>query len=163
MIFSFFSVSASPPFFFSPSLSLYCHALCSLSPRCLSSFSSWYVSLCSLVILLFYYDAGEVHNADLLPLLIQRLYPLMVHPPVVIGTSCYGSSPRSLVLKFCYRRVQNTSNSITWTYSSGDPSPVSIIILNSDPTVLNGAFSIDEYVDLSLQVIQDPGHLLCCI
>ena len=49
-------------------------------------------------------------------------------------------------------RVQNTSKTITWTYSQGDPSPISIVIVNEDATVLNGAFSIQEYVDVSVEV-----------
>lgn len=48
-------------------------------------------------------------------------------------------------------RVQNTSKTITWTYTSGDPSPISIVILNPTATVLNGGFSVDEYVNLSLE------------
>jgi len=47
--------------------------------------------------------------------------------------------------------VQNGTKTITWTYTSGDPSPVSIVILNKDDTFLNGDFSIDEYVNLSLE------------
>jgi hypothetical protein len=47
--------------------------------------------------------------------------------------------------------VQNTSKTITWTYASGDPSPISIVVVNDDITILNGAFSIDEYVDISLE------------
>ncbi|KAF9780317.1 hypothetical protein BJ322DRAFT_332533 [Thelephora terrestris] len=47
--------------------------------------------------------------------------------------------------------VQNTSKSITWTYAKGDPTPISIFIVNSDVNVLNGAFSVDEYVDVSTQ------------
>jgi len=47
--------------------------------------------------------------------------------------------------------VQNTSKTITWTYDKGDPSPISIFIVNSDVNVLNGAFSVDEYVDVSTQ------------
>jgi len=47
--------------------------------------------------------------------------------------------------------VQNTSKTITWTYQSGDPSPISIVILNKNETFLNGEFSIKEYVDLALE------------
>jgi len=47
--------------------------------------------------------------------------------------------------------VQNTSKTITWTYQSGDPTPISITIINSDSTVLNGPYSVDEYVDVSTQ------------
>lgn len=49
-------------------------------------------------------------------------------------------------------RVQGSSNTITWTYEKGDPTPISIFIVNSDVNVLNGAFSVDEYVDVSTQV-----------
>jgi len=47
--------------------------------------------------------------------------------------------------------VQNTSKTITWSYTSGDPSPISILVVNGDVNILNGAFSIDEYVDVSLE------------
>jgi len=47
--------------------------------------------------------------------------------------------------------VQNTSKTITWSYNKGDPSPISIVILNDDANVLNGGFSISEYVDVSLE------------
>jgi len=47
--------------------------------------------------------------------------------------------------------VQNTSKTITWTYENGDPTPISILILNDDITLLNGPFSIKEYVDVSLE------------
>ena len=49
-------------------------------------------------------------------------------------------------------RVQNTSKTITWSYEKGDPTPISILIVNEDVNVLNGAFSIDEYVDVALEV-----------
>lgn len=47
--------------------------------------------------------------------------------------------------------VQNTSKTITWTYDKGDPSPISIFIVANDVNVLNGAYSVDEYVDVSTQ------------
>jgi len=47
--------------------------------------------------------------------------------------------------------VQNSSNKITWTYSSGDPTPVSIIVTNPDSTLLYGPFSIAEFVSTSDQ------------
>lgn len=49
-------------------------------------------------------------------------------------------------------RVQGSSNTITWTYTQGDPTPISIFIVNSDVNTLNGAFSVDEYVDVATQV-----------
>jgi hypothetical protein len=45
--------------------------------------------------------------------------------------------------------VQNTSKTITWSYNPGDPTPISIFIVNSDVNVLNGAFSVDEYVNVA--------------
>ncbi|ETW76437.1 hypothetical protein HETIRDRAFT_411851 [Heterobasidion irregulare TC 32-1] len=45
--------------------------------------------------------------------------------------------------------VQNTSNTITWSFGAGDPNPVSIIVTNKDNTTLNGAFSIAESVNVS--------------
>ncbi|GJE89032.1 GPI anchored serine-threonine rich family protein [Phanerochaete sordida] len=45
--------------------------------------------------------------------------------------------------------VQNTSNVITWSFSAGDPSPVNIVVVNSDNATLNGPFSIMNEVDLS--------------
>ncbi|KZV87409.1 hypothetical protein EXIGLDRAFT_723773 [Exidia glandulosa HHB12029] len=47
--------------------------------------------------------------------------------------------------------IQFTENNITWTFAQGDPSPISIIITNSEQTELNGAFSIAEYTDTSAQ------------
>ncbi|KAF9651271.1 hypothetical protein BDM02DRAFT_3091723, partial [Thelephora ganbajun] len=47
--------------------------------------------------------------------------------------------------------VQNASKTITWSYTKGDPSPISILIVNENVDILNGAFSIDEYVDVSLK------------
>ncbi|KAI0319463.1 hypothetical protein OF83DRAFT_1109937 [Amylostereum chailletii] len=47
--------------------------------------------------------------------------------------------------------VQNTSNTITWTFQQGDPNPISIIVTNTQNTTLNGAFSIQEFVDASNQ------------
>ena len=49
-------------------------------------------------------------------------------------------------------RVQNTSNTITWSFGAGDPNPVSIIVTNKDNTTLNGAFSIAESVNVSQAV-----------
>jgi len=46
------------------------------------------------------------------------------------------------------RRVANHSNTITWTYTSGDPTPVSIVITNSVNSTLNGLFFIAEFVNV---------------
>ncbi|KAI9447078.1 hypothetical protein F5148DRAFT_1020530 [Russula earlei] len=45
--------------------------------------------------------------------------------------------------------VQNTSNIISWSYTSGDPTSVDIIVTNSDNQTLNGAFSIARGVPVS--------------
>ncbi|KIP06635.1 hypothetical protein PHLGIDRAFT_106712 [Phlebiopsis gigantea 11061_1 CR5-6] len=45
--------------------------------------------------------------------------------------------------------VANTSNVISWTFAAGDPSPVNIIVVNSDNATLNGPFFIANSVDLS--------------
>ncbi|KAH9851279.1 hypothetical protein C2E23DRAFT_831876 [Lenzites betulinus] len=45
--------------------------------------------------------------------------------------------------------VQNTSNTITWTFSQGDPSLVNIDVVNSNNRTLNGAFSIASSVNVS--------------
>ncbi|KAL5533130.1 hypothetical protein ACEPAF_4906 [Sanghuangporus sanghuang] len=45
--------------------------------------------------------------------------------------------------------VQNTSNTISWSFSSSDPNPVDIIVSNSNSSYLNGNFSIATSVDLS--------------
>ncbi|PCH43183.1 hypothetical protein WOLCODRAFT_25771 [Wolfiporia cocos MD-104 SS10] len=47
--------------------------------------------------------------------------------------------------------VQYTSNTITWTYSSGDPSPIDIVVFNEHNVTLDGNFSIAQYVDVSTQ------------
>ncbi|KAI0764127.1 hypothetical protein BC629DRAFT_1649115 [Irpex lacteus] len=47
--------------------------------------------------------------------------------------------------------VQNTSNTITWQFTSGDPSPVDILVVNSDNATLNGPFSIAQFVDTSAE------------
>lgn len=52
----------------------------------------------------------------------------------------------SLLLLF---RVQNVSNPIDWTYQSGDPTPVDIIVTNGANTTLNGDFFIARFVEVS--------------
>ncbi|KAI0051274.1 hypothetical protein FA95DRAFT_1554609 [Auriscalpium vulgare] len=45
--------------------------------------------------------------------------------------------------------VQNTSNTISWSFAQGDPNPVSMVITNAENTTLNGAFYIAEFVNVS--------------
>ncbi|KAI5122086.1 hypothetical protein M0805_006068 [Coniferiporia weirii] len=45
--------------------------------------------------------------------------------------------------------VQNTSNTISWSFSSSDPNPVDITVTNSNSSFLNGVFSIARGLDLS--------------
>lgn len=49
--------------------------------------------------------------------------------------------------------MQNTSNVIVWTYTPGDPSPVDVLVVNSDNSTLNGPFSIAQFVDVSMQTV----------
>lgn len=49
-------------------------------------------------------------------------------------------------------RVQNATNTITWSYNSGDPSPIDIFVRNLQNTTLNGNFSIASYVNVSAEV-----------
>lgn len=49
-------------------------------------------------------------------------------------------------------RVQDTTNTITWSYSAGDPSPINIFVNNLQNTTLNGNFSIATYVNVSAEV-----------
>ncbi|KAI0772356.1 hypothetical protein BD413DRAFT_40650 [Trametes elegans] len=45
--------------------------------------------------------------------------------------------------------VQNTSNTITWTFNQGDPSPININVVNGNNATLNGIFSIASFVNVS--------------
>ncbi|KAI0744506.1 hypothetical protein C8Q76DRAFT_2309 [Earliella scabrosa] len=47
--------------------------------------------------------------------------------------------------------VQNATNTITWQFSEGDPSPISINIVNANNATLNGPFSIARFVNVSDQ------------
>ncbi|KAI0673193.1 hypothetical protein C8Q78DRAFT_1077472 [Trametes maxima] len=47
--------------------------------------------------------------------------------------------------------VQNTSNTITWTFNQGDPSPININVVNANNATLNGVFSIASFVNVSTQ------------
>ena len=49
-------------------------------------------------------------------------------------------------------RVQNATNTITWSYNAGDPSPIDIFVRNLQNTTLNGNFSIASYVNVSAEV-----------
>ncbi len=54
---------------------------------------------------------------------------------------------------FSLYRVQDTSNMITWTFNEGDPSPLTIVLENTDPQILNGVgLAIASGVDISAQV-----------
>ena len=58
-------------------------------------------------------------------------------------------------------RVQNASNTITWQFSSGDPSPIDILVVNANNATLNGAFSIARFVNVSDQVRTLCGVIMC--
>lgn len=58
----------------------------------------------------------------------------------------------NVTLKKPLNRVQNTSNTIHWSFNSGDPSPVDIIVVNGYNATLNGPFSIAQFVDTSTMV-----------
>ncbi|EIW56420.1 uncharacterized protein TRAVEDRAFT_49246 [Trametes versicolor FP-101664 SS1] len=48
--------------------------------------------------------------------------------------------------------VQDTSNTITWTFNEGDPSPLTIILENTDPQILNGVgLALTSSVDTSAE------------
>lgn len=49
-------------------------------------------------------------------------------------------------------RVQNTSNTITWTFNQGDPNPINILVINSDNQTLNGPFAIVSSANVSAEV-----------
>ncbi|KAG8842409.1 hypothetical protein FRB96_005430 [Tulasnella sp. 330] len=50
--------------------------------------------------------------------------------------------------------VFGVTNTITWTYSANDPTPVTVYITNANSSTLNGAFSIAENVPTSQQSIE---------
>ncbi|EJF60202.1 hypothetical protein BD309DRAFT_1046369 [Dichomitus squalens] len=49
--------------------------------------------------------------------------------------------------------VQNQTNVITWQFNQGDPSPIDIVVINSNNATLNGAFSIAQFVNISQQTV----------
>lgn len=49
-------------------------------------------------------------------------------------------------------RVQNTSNTITWTFNQGDPNPIDILVVNADNKTLNGQFAIVSSANVSAEV-----------
>jgi len=77
---------------------------------------------------------------------MRAAFALLATLPAIALATIQITSPDSNVYW-----VQGSSNTITWTYEKGDPTPISIFIVNSDVNVLNGAFSVDEYVDVSTQ------------
>ncbi|KAI0696108.1 hypothetical protein BC835DRAFT_1272431 [Cytidiella melzeri] len=72
---------------------------------------------------------------------------LALLPSAVFGTlSITGPSSQAYW-------VQNTSNTISWQFTTGDPSPVDIVVTNADNTTLNGPFSIAQFVNTSAETI----------
>ncbi|OBZ74695.1 hypothetical protein A0H81_05549 [Grifola frondosa] len=67
---------------------------------------------------------------------------LALLPAAVGAISITGPSPTAFW-------VQNTSNTISWTFSPGDPNPIDIVIVNANNATLNGAFSIANSVNVS--------------
>ncbi|KAF8590007.1 hypothetical protein K439DRAFT_1628225 [Ramaria rubella] len=67
---------------------------------------------------------------------------LAVVPSALATITIIGPSPNVFW-------VQNTSNTITWEFTQGDPNPITITITNPNSTFLNGAFTIADGVDLS--------------
>ncbi|RDX41591.1 hypothetical protein OH76DRAFT_1489352 [Lentinus brumalis] len=45
--------------------------------------------------------------------------------------------------------VQNTTNTITWQFSQGDPNPIDIVLVNANNRTLNGPFSIASFQNSS--------------
>jgi hypothetical protein len=64
--------------------------------------------------------------------------------------------------------VQNVSNTITWTFNQGDPNPIFITVTNSNSSILNGQFAIQNGVDLSngtftvtnVTLLTDSGYVV---
>jgi len=70
------------------------------------------------------------------------LLALALLPSVAFAITISGPSATSYW-------VQNTSNQISWSFSSGDPSSVDIFVSNSNNATLNGNFSIARSVPVS--------------
>ncbi|PIL25804.1 hypothetical protein GSI_11554 [Ganoderma sinense ZZ0214-1] len=49
--------------------------------------------------------------------------------------------------------VQNQTNTITWQFNAGDPSPININVVNANNQTLNGAFAIASFVNVSVQTV----------
>jgi len=49
--------------------------------------------------------------------------------------------------------VYGVSNTISWTYSAGDPTTISIFITNPDSSALNGPFAVAENVPIAQQSV----------
>ncbi|KAI8996261.1 hypothetical protein BD414DRAFT_477300 [Trametes punicea] len=47
--------------------------------------------------------------------------------------------------------VLNTTNTITWQFQQGDPSPIAINVVNANNATLNGVFAIAPFVNVSAQ------------
>ncbi|KAG8909265.1 hypothetical protein FRC00_010420 [Tulasnella sp. 408] len=70
------------------------------------------------------------------------LFGLLAAPSIVSAISISGPSSEKYW-------VFGSSNQITWGYSQGDPTSVSVNIVNPSNDVLNGDFSISEFVTIS--------------
>jgi hypothetical protein len=106
----------------------YCPLLSSVSSAC----------LCARRLCLIFHSHHLHQHAVLLQLLVCH-----------VKRALRVASLTSLFLLF---RVQNLSNTISWTYTSGDPTPVDIIVTNGNNATLNGDFSIARFVAVSQEV-----------
>jgi hypothetical protein len=70
------------------------------------------------------------------------LFGLLAAPALVSAISISGPSSEKYW-------VFGTSNQITWGFSQGDPTSVSVTVTNDNSDVLNGKFSISEFVTIS--------------
>lgn len=61
-------------------------------------------------------------------------------------------------MAFVYR-VQNTSNTITWTFNQGDPNPIDILVVNADNKTLNGQFAIVSSANVSAEVYTSCAYM----
>ena len=54
-------------------------------------------------------------------------------------------------------------NNINWTYTGSDPRLFDILVVNSDSTVLNGAFTISRSVSVHLEVCRTVDRARCIV
>lgn len=145
-IFSFNHHLLPLPFSLPPPSVVVCHAFL---PRrsCSCSFArgSRYVALCS------------ANSHAVLTALPQRTLP----SPVLLRASTGELDwfDELMAFFYCHRRVQDTTNNITWTYTAGSPNPINIIVFNQNNATLNGNFSIASYVNVSQEVCIPSSRL----